>query len=605
MGSEKTRHAARASRAGAGAHHTAEQPSAAMRASVLTALGLATFAVFAGVLGNGWVLFDDPEYVYENPLVLRGWTWEAARAFLSTPHGQNWHPLTSWSHMLDVQLFGLQPGAHHAVSLAFHVANALLVVLVLRRLTGAWWRSVIVGALFALHPLRVESVAWVAERKDVLSGFFFLLTLWAYARWASKPDRANGAWVMAALALGLMSKPMLVTLPCVLVLLDVWPLGRLAGGPEPARPRAPEDAPPRSLVGLVLEKWPLFALAAGSAVATYVVQRSAGAMVGGPMFTPAQRLGNALLSYGRYVLQTLWPSGLGVFYPYDRPLPLAMVGLAAVAIVAVSVIALGQSRARGWLATGWFWYLGTLVPVLGLVQVGGQAHADRYTYLPTLGLLLVIVWGLGEFGVRRSLVPATIAAAVVAIAALSVATVKQVEQWKDSRTLWEHALAVTRNNAVAHQGLGNALLEAGQVQKAVDQFEAAARIEPDLTDLQNTLGSALGMLGRYDEAGEHFRAALRAHETADGHHNLGLVLMARGRADLAIPEFESALRLRPDGRESHVQLGSALLERGRLAEAESHLKAALDLDARDADARRLLAETLRREGRPDEAARVE
>jgi len=333
----------------------AERPgtSPEVRLIVLALLAGATLVTFAGVLGNQWLYYDDPHYVTDNPHVNRGWTFDGMRWFLTHPHAANWHPLTSWSHMLDVQLFGLAPAGHHATSLLLHVLNAVLAVVVLRRLTGAWWRSVLVGALFALHPLRVESVAWVSERKDVLSGLCFWLTLECYRRWAARPSAARYALVALALALGLMAKPMLVTMPFVLVLVDVWPLGRLPGVPR-APGASPVRAPARPLGGLIAEKWPLIALAAASAVVTFFVQRQAGAVASTVLLPLGRRLPNAFLSWWRYVGKSIWPSDLCVFYPFPLQIDAAAVVLAVVGLVAVSVVVVRLAKTRPYLPIGWF-----------------------------------------------------------------------------------------------------------------------------------------------------------------------------------------------------------------------------------------------------------
>jgi Flp pilus assembly protein TadD len=554
----------------------ARGPRAAERAGGLSAgrglslalLAAATLAAFAGVLRNGWILLDDPEYVVGNPHVTRGLTLDGLLWFLHVPHGGNWHPLTSASHLLDVTLFGLRPAGHHAVSLALHAANAVLLALTLRRLTGAWWRSVLVAALFALHPLRVESVAWVAERKDVLSGLLFVLTLWAYARWAERPGAARHALVVVGLALGLMAKPMLVTVPFVLVLLDVWPLGRLAGMEGAPGAGATVRAPARTLGGLLAEKWPLFLLAAVSAAVTLLVQGGSGAVVSTRLVTPGFRAANALLSYWRYVGKSFWPTGLAIFYPYDRVLDVPRVALAGLALAALTALAFRQARRRPHLLVGWLWYVGMLVPVIGLVQVGGQACADRYTYLPTIGLGIALVWLVGDLVAPSR--PARIAAALVAalaLTALGVATARQVALWTDSRTLLAHALAVTRDNAIAEQGMGNALLEANDVVLAIAHLDRAYQLEPGLPDLENNLGSALGLAGRFGEAAVHFRAALRTQPTADLHHNLAAALLGEGRVAEAIPEYESALRLDPTSYASLVQLAAACAAVGRFSDA--------------------------------------
>jgi tetratricopeptide (TPR) repeat protein len=500
--------------------------------------------------------------------------------------------------MLDVQLFGLAPPGHHAVSLALHVLNAVLLVTVLHRMTGAWWRSVLVGALFALHPLRVESVAWISERKDVLSGLFFLLALEAYRRWAARPGRARYALVVVSLALGLMSKPMLVTLPFVLVLLDVWPLCRLPGAA-----RAPDvRAPSRPLRGLIAEKWPLFAMAAASAVTTFLVQRRGGAVVSVEMVSPARRICNALLSCWRYIGKTVWPHDLSVLYPYDRGTQYLAAVVAATALLGVTALALRQGRRRPYLVVGWLWYLGMLAPVIGLVQVGTQAYADRYTYLPTVGLLVAMIWTLGDLVDRaRPARAVTAGVSILALAGLALVSVRQVALWKDTRTLFEHALAVTHDNPVAHEKLGEVLVQEGELRPAIAHFRQALDLAPSYADAHINLGTALGRQGHYDEAIAHFRAGLRSKGTAEAHQNLAFALARLGRMDEAIPEYEAALRVDPDHRPTLVQLGAVLGSRGRFDEAATRLQRALDLDQGDDDTRRLLAVTQVRAGRVEEA----
>ena len=584
-------------------------PAAPVRALGLVLLAAAVLAAFAGVRRNDWIFFDDPHYVYENPYVARGWTAEGLRWSLTEPHGANWHPLTSWSHMLDVELFGLRPGAHHVVSLLLHALNAVLLVLVLHGLTGAWWRSLLVGALFALHPLRVESVAWVSERKDVLSGLFFLLTLAAYGWWARRGGAGRYALVAACLLLGLMAKPMLVTMPFVLLLLDVWPLGRwaaLAGGSAARRAGGP---PPRSLAGLVLEKWPLFALVAGSAVVTFLVQQKSGAVVAAALLGPGRRLANALTACWWYVERTLWPRDLTVFYLLDRSVPAASLALGAAAaaagLVAVAAVAVWQWRRRPWLAVGWLWFLGMLVPVIGLVQVGRQAYADRYTYLPVIGLLVIVAWGLGELVAasrrRRAVV---VTAALLATAVLSVATARQVARWRDTRTLFTYTLGFAPDNPVAHQNLGDVLLKEGRLGPAMERYEAVLRVVPDFQDAYNKLGSALGALGRYDEAVARLRQGLALGENPEIRHNLGYAHHRQGRLDEAIAEYEAALRLSPHHALALAHLAAALDASGRSAEAAPLLERALAQRPDDVEARRLLAVTLVRQDRIEEAVRA-
>jgi len=585
---------------GQGAAAARAIPESAIRALILVVLAAATCAAFAGVLRADWILFDDPEYVTTQSRVAGGLRLDNALWFLFHPHSANWHPLTSWSHMLDAQLFGLQPAGHHATSLFLHVLNAVLLALVLFRLTGAWWRSLAVAALFALHPLRVESVAWVSERKDVLSGLFFLLTLGAYGWWVERPGKSRYAVLMLALALGLMAKPMLVTLPFVLLLLDVWPLGRLAGTgrSKAARARA------RPLRGLISEKWPLFALAAGSALVTFAVQRRIGAVVSVELAPPAHRIANAVLSYWRYVGQTIWPEGLAVFYPYrpDANWAGAIVGALGLALVTAACGFL--MRRRPYLAVGWLWYVGVLVPVIGLIQVGGQSHADRYTYLPVIGLLIALVWSVGDLVARSR--PGRIAAAaalVLVLAILSVATARQTALWKDTRTLFSSDLAITGSNPVAHQCLGCALLEDGKVEPAIAELNKALRLSPNYRDAHASLGRALDMAGRTEEAIPHFRTALALTDKAEVRHNLGTALDKLGRTDEAIREYEAALTLEPDRYHTLVLLANDLAARGRFAEAETHLRSALELNPVELEPHRLMAVILTVDGRAEEAIR--
>jgi len=578
-------------------------PERVIRALVLVVLAAAICASFAGVLRSGWILFDDPEYVSAQPRVAGGLRLDNALWFLFHPHAANWHPLTSWSHMLDVQLFGLVPAGHHATSLFLHVLNAVLLALVLFRLTGAWWRSVAVAALFALHPLRVESVAWISERKDVLSGLFFVLTLGAYGRWVERPGRLRYAVLMLALGLGLMAKPMLVTLPFVLLLLDVWPLGRLAipGQRKAARARA------RPLRDLILEKWPLFALAAGSAIYTIFVQRRIGAMVPVEFMSPIHRVANAVFSYWRYVGKTLWPDGLAVYYPYrlDTNWALAFVGALGLALVTAACAFL--LRRRPYLAVGWLWYLGMLVPVIGLLQVGSQSHADRYTYLPAIGLLIMLVWFVGDLvGRSRPGRIAAVTALMLVLAALSVATARQTALWKDTRTLFTSTLALTGDNPVAHQCLGCAYLEDGKVEPALAELNEALRISPAYQDAHASLGRTLVMAGRTEEAIPHFRAALNVTDKAAIRHNLGSALDKLGRTDEAIREYEAALALDPldpGGFHTRVLLAKDLAARGRMVEAETHLGRALKLNPVEIEPRRLMAVVLTVEGRVEDAIR--
>jgi tetratricopeptide (TPR) repeat protein len=521
--------------------------------------------VYGRVAGFGFVLFDDHQYLTSNPVVRNGLTWEGLRWAFTTTHLSNWHPLTWLSHMLDVELFGMNPGAHHLVNLLFHVLNGLFLFFFLIRTTGESWKSWIVAALFLLHPLHVESVAWIAERKDVLSTFFMAATLWAYARYAARPSAASFIPVVPLFALGLLSKPTLVTLPFALLLLDYWPLRRI-GTPVPREESGP---PPPSFAALVREKWPLFALTLVSCVATYQAQ-SGGQSVATSEIVPASvRVSNAIVSYVAYLRQMLFPAGLAVFYPLraaDLTLPVVAGALSILAVVTGAVLAM--ARRAPYLLTGWFWYLGTLVPMIGIVQVGEQAMADRYTYIPLIGIFLMIAWGLPALPVRwppfRRILGA---AAAIWLVVLSVAAWRQTGYWRDSITLDTRALDVAPDSDKMRKSLGLA---------------------------HNELGMALLEKGRYGEASAHFADALTYSPfEVVPLMNLGAALAMDGRLDEALPRFEKVLEIQPGNGAAHGNLGRILLQKGRRSEAIAHLQAAVQADPSDAQAIRMLEEALR------------
>lgn len=567
----------------------------------LLALAAATLAAFAGVLGNSWVGFDDPDYIVTNSHINHGLTLAGLRWIMHAPHGGNFHPLTSVLHMLSAQMFGPIPGLHHAVSLALHALNAVLLAVALARLTRAWWKSVLVAALFALHPLRVESVAWVSELKDVLSGLFFMLALLAYARWAERPGHGRYAWVVACLGAGLLAKPMLVTLPCVLVLLDFWPIGRLQNVRllGAARTR-PWRAPRRSIGGLLLEKWPLFALVVASSATTFLVQRGSGAVVANmPLLA---RAANAAISYWRYVGLTIWPHGLMPFYPLTGTIDLGRGAWCAFALAVVTALFVGQGRARPHLLVGWLWYVGMLVPVIGLVQVGIQSYADRYTYLPVIGIGVAAVWTLDELLPRgRAIRIAATVAACSVLSVLGMATARQVRLWRSNHALFAYTLALDPTNLIAHHCLGTELLNTGHPREALEHFEAILRGNTGYAFTRANAAVALSALGRTDEAIQQFRRAIGERDGALARHNFGLTLMKLGRFDEAIEQYRAGLRLEPDHFATLVELGATLGTRGRFAEAETVLRDAVELEPADRGARRLLAVTLTREGNVEDA----
>jgi protein O-mannosyl-transferase len=576
---------------------------------VCLALIAVNLIVYASVRHHDFVNFDDDDYVTANPVVLRGLTWHGVAWAFTTEHAVNWHPLTWLSHMLDVQLYGLDAGAHHLTNLLFHIGNTLLLFGLLHRMTGALGRSAFVAGLFAVHPLHVESVAWVAERKDVLSTLFWMLTLWAYIEYVKRPDlrqssRRRYAAVLLFFALGLMAKQMLVTLPLVLLLLDFWPLGRVGIGPNPAGGWAPARDGWATAGRLVWEKLPLLALAAASSIATFVIHQRGGAVIILSAIPLQLRIENALVSYVVYIGKMLWPAGLAVLYPYPQSLSAWSVAVAFVTLTGISVAVIWAAPRRPYLPVGWFWYLGTLVPVIGLIQVGDQAIADRYTYIPLIGLFIIVAWGapdlLVRWPLRRVVLPkiALPAAACLVILACAITARGQLEYWEDSTTLWTHTLAVTTRNNIAHNNLGATLADQGKTDEAIAHYSEALRIKSDYADAHNNLGVALADQGKLDEAIAHYSEALRIKPGySDAHSNLGIALADQGNLDEAIAQFTEALRINPDSAKAHNNLGVALASQGKLDEAIAQFTEALQVKPDYADARNNLELALARRGK--------
>jgi len=540
---------------------------------------MATVAVYAQVRHFDFVNLDDSAYTSGNPHVRRGITPEGLEWAFTSGDAANWFPVTWVSHMLDCQLFGLASGWHHLTNVLIHGCAALLLFAFLRRATGARWRSALVAFLFAVHPLHVESVAWVAERKDVLSAFFWFLTMWAYVRYTERPGWGRYLLVLVTFCLGLMAKPMIITLPFVLLLLDIWPLRRKL-----------------RTAAIFLEKVPLAALSLVVSVITYLVQQRAGAVKTLGAFPPGLRLENALVSYAVYIIQMFRPVRLAVFYPYPRHLPAWQAWLAGLVLAGASVMVLRLRRSRQYLATGWFWYLGTLIPVIGLVQVGAQAHADRYTYIPMVGLSILVAWGAAELARRPRVKPFAVALMSLACLVWAVLAWFQVQHWRNSETLFRHALDVTTENAVAHDNLGNYLMDVpGGLPEAVVQLEEALRIDPDSVPAHTALGSALARIpGRLAESFPQFDAALRlAPDWPIAHNELGSALLKAGRLTEAIEQFATASRLDPDYADAHYNLGVALSQfPGRSSEAISEYQAALRIKPDYAEAQLNLGNVL-------------
>lgn len=579
-----------------------------MIAGLCVLLAALTWTVFGQTLKYGFVNYDDNTYVYDNDIIKGGLTLEGIKWAFTHVHSGNWHPLTSMSHMLDCQLYGLNAGGHHFTNVILHTIAVILLFLLLRQMTGALWRSAFVAALFAIHPLRVESVAWVSERKDVLSGVFFMLTLIAYLYYTRKPfSLLRYLSVGALFALGLMAKPMLVTLPFVLLLIDYWPLNRFTPLPttrNKAR-RSSRGSWQRLSIpqSLVLEKLPLLVLSAASSAATLLAQQQAiHSSEGWPL---VWRVNNALVSCLTYIGQMFWPLRLAVFYPHPKgSLPIWQGCLSLAVLLVISVVVFLGRRRRPYLLAGWAWFLVMLVPIIGIVQAGWQGHADRYTYLPEIGLYLMITWyvaGLTASWPKRREFLGAVAATVIAF--LTWSGWKQTSYWRDSESLWTHALAVTSdNNDVAHRGLGIVLLHRGQVEAAIDHDRAALRLRPGNPDAHTNLANALLEKGNTDEAISHYQAALHVlPNDATIHANLGNAFLRGGQLDEAIAQYTPALSERANYPGAHYNLAVALFRQGRLDEAIDHFRETVKLQPDHPDAYNDLAIALFQKGQPDEA----
>jgi tetratricopeptide (TPR) repeat protein len=538
---------------------------------VCLALLLVTIAVYSSVFGFDFVNFDDPDYVTANRHVRSGITAEGVKWALTSTEIANWFPITRLSHMLDCQLFGLEPGAYHAVNLLIHALAAILFFAFLHRATKAIWPSAFAAFLFAVHPLHAESVAWISERKDVLSAFFWFLALWLYVRYTEHPGTGRFVAVIVAFTLGLMSKPMLVTFPFVLVLLDHWPLRR---------------------GWRIQEKLPLFVLSFAAALSTFLAQRGSGAVQAIGELPLGTRIENALVSYVAYLAKTIWPANLAVFYPYTD-LQLWQAAAALLAIAALSYLVWRQRVSRPYLMVGWLWFLGTLVPVIGLVQVGAQARADRYMYIPMAGFGIMIAWAAAGLDRSRRAIAVT---AVIACIALCGTTWAQVQTWRDSETLFRHAIASTGPNYLAEHNLGVALMnEPGKLPEAITHLQSAVRLQPNSARALTDLGSALARApGRFPEAIANYQAALKLEpDSAIPHNNLGSALSKiPGRLPDAIAELQTALRLNPGDPQTLTNLGSALLKSGRVTEAIGQLQTALRADPSNAEAHNNLGSAL-------------
>jgi protein O-mannosyl-transferase len=560
---------------------------------------LAALPYLVGGVSRTFITLDDDHYIYENPQVRRGLTPETALWALTTTEHANWYPLRRLSHLVDVSLFGLDARGHHLVSVAWHVAAAVLLFAALRLMTGTTWRSFMVAGLFASHPLQVESVAWAAERSNVQAGLFFALALLLWARYARRRGTARYVAVVAACALGVVAKPVLMTLPLVLLLLDFWPLGRMS---------APGAAPWRISPGLLRrrlkEQAPLFLLAAGSAAVAVLAHRQAGGITALEALPLGIRLGNAALSYVRYVGAALWPANLALLYPHPgRNLSIGAALAAALLLAAATALVLARARRRPWLAVGWLWFAGMLVPMIGIVQFGSHARADRFFYLPSIGLFTALVWFAAELpltGWRRSAALGGFAGS--ALAALTVASAVQASYWKDSETLFRRTLAITKDNGLIQNNLAVLLQKMGRHEEAVAHAREAVRLRPADGEAFANLGVSLAALGRLEEAIASSREAVRLRpDSANTHAALGNALAAAGRHAAAVASYREALRLGTDRPEIPYNLGNSLVALGRHEEAVASYREALGLRPDHANAHANLAGSLAALGRREEA----
>ncbi len=615
---------------------------------VCVCLMLGTLLLYSSAINHDFVNYDDGDYVTGNAHVQAGLSWEGIKWAFTTGHASNWHPLTWISHELDCTLFGAKPLGPHLVNVLLHSINTLLLFLVMRRMTGKLWPSAFVAALFAWHPVHVESVAWISERKDVLSTFFWLLTMLSYARYVEEskvrltpgpngfpspppvsfptrderfalrgpirlervaPSPRSNVWYAFALVCficGLMSKPMLVTLPFVLLLLDFWPLGRIYD----LRLTIDESKREKhlhlsgvSFKRASIEKVPFLVLAIGSSAVTFLAQRKGGAVASVDNLTIIQRLSNAVVSYLRYVGKMLCPTDLSVMYPHPGNWPMWLIAVAAVFLLGLSALAIANLRARPYLAVGWFWYVGTLVPVIGLVQVGIQSMADRYLYVPSIGLSTIVAWGVGDFVTARPKLQTVVAnMAGVTLLVCFFLTYEQIGYWANSETLFRHTVSATGNNYLAHNNLGFYLENQGKLDEAIEQYRKSIAIKPNYEEAQQNLGHALEIKGLHQEAFDHLIAALSIKPgLVEAHNNLGNVLDAMGRPEEAIHEYREALRYRPDDPDGNNNLGIALAKQQKYSEAEEYLRKAVILKPMDGPKHCNLANLLALENKFDES----
>jgi len=555
-------------------------------------LVLSILIVYWQVINYEFVGFDDDLYVTSNSHVKNGLTVSSIIGAFKSTYASNWHPLTWVSHMLDVQLYGMNPGSHHMTNVLFHIVNSMLLFIVFKRMTGRIWQSALVAALFALHPLHVESVAWVAERKDVLSTFFWMLTMYAYAWYVEHPGIKRYLSALLFFILGLMAKPMLVTLPFVLLLLDYWPLRRFQF--RNSQDNSRNSFQTSAMLPMLWEKAPFFIVSIASSVVTIFVQKSGGAIGPLEVYPFSTRIANVLVSHINYIGKMFWPSSLSVLYPYQEYLAYWQIAGAFILLISISLLGIKALQRRPWFTVGWLWYVGTLVPVIGLVQIGTQAMADRYTYIPLTGLFIIIAWGVPELMSNwyyKTKGLAIISAAVFLI--LMRTSSIQVSYWENSISLYEHAINVTSDNYIIHNNLGFALTARGKWGDAIKNYQEALKINPDFETANLNLGIALLAQGKLDKCIEYYQEVLRAKPRyAKVHNNLGNMLLRKGEIENAIDHFREALCIKQDYAEAYNGLGASMMLKGEINEALALFQEALQIKPDYIEAQNNLTKTL-------------
>ena len=556
---------------------------------ICISVSVIVFVVYWPVQHYDLISLDDIDYISGNPYAKAGLTWESLSWAMKDVHTGYWHPLTWVTHMLDYQLFGSRVGGHHWTNVIFHIANSVLLYVILKRMSGSAWKSALVATLFAVHPLNVESVAWVSERKNVLCTFFWFMGIWSYSYYVVRPTPCRYCLILVTFSLGLMSKPMIVTFPFTLLLLDYWPMGRLTSW--------------KMFPRLIFEKMPLFILSAIVGIVTFLSSLHGDVTISIDKLPMGNRLANAGVSYAKYLERMFWPQNLAVFYPYSREFSLVQTSTAFLLLSVISCLAIFFVHKYRYALTGWLWYLGTLVPVIGLIQVGKQAMADRYAYVPMIGLFIIIAWGIPDLlrGWPLRKIIFLISSAAV-ISSLMICSVLQVRYWRNGVTLFEHALLATDINSRAHYNLGIALTDMGKLNEAVYHLESAIKLEPEYAGPYGYMGLALAREGKTDEAIVYYREALRIKQDDETtHNNLGVALAGRGKFDEAILHFQLALRIRPDYLHANRNMAGALAKLGKMEEAIGYYEKALKLDRDNAVTHNNLGLALAGVGRDQEA----